>query len=110
MIKDKRKRPPRLAAVLRAKGEEDDLAFAVGGFGEGGFAVEVFFAEHPARKQGVFCGVTGDGFYLCIVSDLKRRAGRKIGGRIFGQAFSQRGAGIDIELDDRAGIVKFAAF
>ena len=43
--------------MLRAKGEKNDLAFAVSGFGERGFAVQIFFAEHPARHQRVFVGV-----------------------------------------------------
>ena len=61
-IKNKRKRRPALPAVLRAEGEEDDLAFAVAGFGEGCLSVDLFFAEHPARKESVFGGISGDYF------------------------------------------------
>lgn len=64
--------------MLRAKGEQHDLAFAIARLGKCGFAVEKLFAEHPAGEQSIFIGVFGDGSDAFVVGDIVRRAARKI--------------------------------
>lgn len=63
-IEYKRKRREGLSAMLRAKREKDYLAFAVRDFGEGRLSVHIFFSEHPAGHQRIFCRVSSDDVYV----------------------------------------------
>src|SRR6266700_1407269 len=112
-VEEERISRQRLAAILRAKAEENDAAFAQTHFDQGGFAFDAIAAKQPTGQQRILVfGIRGDDLHARQRIALDFKYGRVLdpGNRFFRHSCPNRIVRVELNVQNRPWHIEIRAW
>src|SRR6266542_2733281 len=114
-VEEERISRQRLAAILRAKAEENDAAFAQTHFDQGGFAFDAIAAKQPTGQQRILVfGIRGDDLHARqrqrIALDFKYGRVLDPGNRFFRHSCPNRIVRVELNVQNRPWHIEIRAW